>query len=219
MDKNKIPPIHRDLLQCVSDVLANARKNAKMAFNLSMVYAYFEIGKMIVEEGQAVETPKDAVKDPYVLEFLGLPVLPSYSETALESRIIDHLQQFFLELGTGFAFIGRQERFMVDLLFYSRLLHCLVLFDRKIGERKHQDIGQMQMDVRSYDRKMKLPDKNPTAGIVLCADKNNAVVETPLREDNSQLFAGKHETILPSKAALQKLLQGQITEENGGEGE
>ena len=219
MDKNKIPPIHRDLLQCVSDVLANARKNAKMAFNLSMVYAYFEIGKMIVEEGQAVETPKDAVKDPYVLEFLGLPVLPSYSETALESRIIDHLQQFFLELGTGFAFIGRQERFMVDLLFYSRLLHCLVLFDRKIGERKHQDIGQMQMYVHYYDRKVKLPEENPTIGIILCRDKNNAVVEMTLPEDNSQIFASKYETVLPSKEALQKLLQEQITDEDGGEDE
>ena len=166
------------------------------------------------------------MKDPYVLEFLGLPELPSYSETELESRIIDHLQQFLLELGTGFAFIGRQERFtfdeehfMVDLVFYNRLLRCFVLFDLKIGELKHQDIGQMQMYVHYYDRKVKLSEENPTIGIILCRDKNNAVVEMTLPEDNSQIFASKYETVLPSKEALQKLLQEQITDEDGGEDE
>ena len=173
-------------------------------------------------EGQTVESPKNAVKDPYVLEFLGLPELPSYSETELESRIIDHLQQFLLELGTGFAFVGRQERFtfdeehfMVDLVFYNRLLRCFVLFDLKIGELKHQDIGQMQMYVHYYDRKVKLPEENPTIGIILCRDKNNAVVEMTLPEDNSQIFASKYETVLPSKEALQKLLQEQISDEDG----
>ena len=172
-------------------------------------------------EGKTVESPKDAVKDPYVLEFLGLPELPSYSETELESRIIDHLQQFLLELGTGFAFVGRQERFtfdeehfMVDLVFYNRLLRCFVLFDLKIGELKHQDIGQMQMYVHYYDRKVKLPEENPTIGIILCRDKNNAVVEMTLPEDNSQIFASKYETVLPSKEALQKLLQEQLSDEN-----
>ena len=172
-------------------------------------------------EGQTVESPKDAVKDPYVLEFLGLPELPSYSETELESRIIDHLQQFLLELGTGFAFVGRQERFtfdeehfMVDLVFYNRLLRCFVLFDLKIGELKHQDIGQMQMYVHYYDRKVKLPEENPTIGIILCRDKNNAVVEMTLPEDNSQIFASKYETVLPSKEALQKLLQEQLSDED-----
>lgn len=117
-------------------------------------------------EGQKVETAKDAVKDPYVLEFLGLKELPEYSESELESRIIDNLQQFLLELGTGFAFIGRQvcftfdeEHFMVDLVFYNRLLRCFVLFDLKIGELKHQDIGQMQMYVHYYDRKVSAESK------------------------------------------------------------
>ena len=167
-------------------------------------------------EGQTVESPKDAVKDPYALEFLGLPELPSYSETELESRIIDHLQQFLLELGTGFAFVGRQERFTFDLVFYNRLLRCFVLFDLKIGELKHQDIGQMQMYVHYYDRKVKLPEENPTIGIILCRDKNNAVVEMTLPEDNSQIFASKYETVLPSKEALQKPLQEQITDEDEG---
>ena len=175
-------------------------------------------------EGQKLETAKDAVKDPYVLEFLGLKELPEYSESELESRIIDNLQQFLLELGTGFAFIGRQvrftfdeEHFMVDLVFYNRLLRCFVLFDLKIGELKHQDIGQMQMYVHYYDRKVKLPDENPTIGIVLCRDKNNAVVEMTLPEDNTQIFASKYETVLPSKEALKKLLEEQLSDENGGE--
>ena len=175
-------------------------------------------------EGQKVETANDVVKDPYVLEFLGLKELPEYSESELENRIIDNLQQFLLELGTGFAFIGRQvrftfdeEHFMVDLVFYNRLLRCFVLFDLKIGELKHQDIGQMQMYVHYYDRRVKLVDENPTIGIVLCKNKNNAVVEMTLPEDNTQIFASKYETVLPSKEALQRLLEEQLSDENGGE--
>ena len=357
MSKNEITPINQSFLENASEVLAQARKNAKTAVNLAMVYAYYEIGRMIVEEeqhgqnraaygkqilqelskylsekygkgysaenlklmrrfynvylhdqigetvftqfknlpavgtgrkfylswshylklmridniaerhfyeiesvkndwslaelkrqygsslyerlalstnkdkvyrlaleGQKVEKAEDAVKDPYVLEFLGLKELPEYSESELEGRIIDHLQQFLLELGTGFAFIGRQvrftfdeEHFMVDLVCYNRLLRCFVLCDLKIGELKHQDIGQMQMYVHYYDRKVKLPDENPTIGIILCSDKNNAVVEMTLPEDNTQIFASKYETVLPSKEALQKLLEEQMADENGGE--
>lgn len=170
----------------------------------------------LAQKGHVVETPADAVKDPYILEFLGLPELPVYSESELETRIIDHLQQFLLELGTGFTFVGRQvrftfneEHFRVDLVFYNRLLRCFVLFDLKIGELKHQDIGQMQMYVNYYDRKVKLPEENSTIGIVLCKDKNNAVVEMTLPEDNTQIFASKYETVLPSKAELQNLLNEQ----------
>lgn len=176
----------------------------------------------LAKEGQTVEAPKDAVKDPYILEFLGLKELPEYSESELESKIIDHLQQFLLELGTGFAFIGRQvrftfdeEHFMVDLVFYNRLLRCFVLFDLKIGELKHQDIGQMQMYVNYYDRKVKLEDENRTIGIILCKDKNNAVVEMTLPDDNTNIFASKYKTVLPKKEDLQKLLEEQMTE-NGG---
>ncbi len=172
-------------------------------------------------EGQKIETAQDAIKDPYVLEFLGLPELPEYSETELETRLIDHLQQFLLELGTGFTFVGRQQRFtfneehfIVDLVFYNRLLRSFVLFDLKIGELKHQDIGQMQMYVNYYDRKVKLPDENPTIGIILCKDKNNAVVEMTLPEDNSQIFASKYETVLPSKEDLKRLLEEQMGEED-----
>ncbi|MCD7845738.1 MAG: PDDEXK nuclease domain-containing protein [Oscillospiraceae bacterium] len=167
----------------------------------------------LAAEGQVMEKPEDAVKDPYVLEFLGLPELPEYSESELETRIIDHLQQFLLELGTGFAFVGRQvrftfneEHFRVDLVFYNRILRCFVLFDLKIGELKHQDIGQMQMYVNYYDRRVKLAEENPTIGIVLCKDKNDAVVEMTLPEDNTQIFASKYETVLPSKEDLKRLL-------------
>ena len=175
-------------------------------------------------EGQIIEKASDVVKDPYVLEFLGLQELPEYSETELETRIIDHLQKFLLELGTGFAFVGRQvrftfdeEHFKVDLVFYNRLLRCFVLFDLKIGELKHQDIGQMQMYVHYYDRKVKLEDENPTIGIILCKDKNQSVVEMTLPENNNQIFASKYQTVLPSKEMLQELLNEQMSLEEGEE--
>ncbi|MBO6180000.1 MAG: DUF1016 family protein [Selenomonadaceae bacterium] len=168
----------------------------------------------IAKRGHIVESPTDVVKDPYVLEFLGLPELPTYSESELENRIIDNLQAFLLELGKGFAFIGRQQRFtfeeehfFVDLVFYNRLLRCFVLFDLKIGNLKHQDIGQMQMYVNYYDRNVKLEDENPTIGIILCKDKKESVVEMTLPKDNRQIFASKYETVLPSKEELKKLLE------------
>lgn len=168
----------------------------------------------LANEGQIVESPQDLIKDPYVLEFLGLPELPNYSETELESKIINNLQKFLLELGTGFTFVGRQvrftfeeEHFRVDLVFFNRFLRCFVLFDLKIGELKHQDIGQMQMYVNYYDRKVKMPEENPTIGIILCKDKKQSIVEMTLPVDNNQIFASKYETILPSKADLQRLLE------------
>nr|WP_308629079.1 PDDEXK nuclease domain-containing protein [uncultured Eisenbergiella sp.] len=168
----------------------------------------------LATEGQIIESPQDLIKDPYVLEFLGLPELPEYSESELESRIIDNLQKFLLELGTGFAFIGRQvrftfeeEHFRVDLVFFNRLLRCFVLFDLKIGELKHQDIGQMQMYVNYYDRKVKLSEENATIGIILCKDKKQSIVEMTLPKDNNQIFASKYQTILPTKEDLKKLLE------------
>lgn len=168
----------------------------------------------LATEGQIIESPQDLIKDPYVLEFLGLPELPEYSESELESKIIDNLQKFLLELGTGFAFVGRQvrftfeeEHFRVDLVFFNRLLRCFVLFDLKIGELKHQDIGQMQMYVNYYDRKVKLPEENATIGIILCKDKKQSIVEMTLPEDNNQIFASKYQTILPTKEDLKKLLE------------
>lgn len=168
----------------------------------------------LATKGQIIEAPQDLIKDPYVLEFLGLPELTEYSESELESRIIDNLQRFLLELGTGFAFVGRQvrftfeeEHFRVDLVFFNRLLRCFVLFDLKIGELEHQDIGQMQMYVNYYDRKVKLPEENATIGIILCKDKKQFIIEMTLPEDNNQIFASKYQTILPTKEDLKKLLE------------
>ena len=170
--------------------------------------------KELSEKGQIIETPQDLFKDPYVLEFTGLPEKSSYTETELEQKLIDHLQQFLLELGKGFAFMGRQvrftfeeESFFVDLVFYNRLLRCFVLIDLKIGRLNHADIGQVQTYVNYYDRKIKLPDENPTIGIVLCKDKKEALVEMMLPEENNQIFAARYQTVLPSKEQLKKALE------------
>lgn len=172
-----------------------------------------EVMKLALE-GQLIENPQDIFKDPYVLEFTGLPELVTYSETELENRIIDNLQKFLLELGRGFTFVGRQVRFTfeeehyrVDLVFYNRILRSFVLFDLKIGHLKHQDLGQMQMYVNYYDRKVKLEEENPTIGIIICKDKKDAIVEMTLPEDNNQIFASKYQTVLPSKEELKDLIE------------
>ena len=160
------------------------------------------------------------VKDPYVMEFLQIQPDTHVYEGDLEQALIDHLQHFLLELGRGFSFVARQKRFtldgqdfFIDLVFYNYILKCFVLIDLKMGKLTHQDLGQMQMYVHYYDRKVKLPDENSTIGIVLCKDKNNAVVEMTLPENNSQIFASKYETVLPSKEVLKKLLEEQMSEE------
>ena len=166
------------------------------------------------EKGQIIEKPKDIIKDPYILEFLGLPELPQYSESQLEEEIINKLEHFLLELGHGFTFVGRQQRitfddkhFRIDLVFYNRILKCFVLIDLKIGELKHQDLGQMQMYVNYYDREMRLEDENKTIGIVLCQNKSEAVVKYTLPENNEQIFASKYKTILPSVEVLKELIE------------
>ena len=173
--------------------------------------------KALAHKGQIIEKPEDVVKDPYVLEFLGLKELPQYSESELEQRLIDHLQTFLLELGKGFAFVGRQVRFTfdeqhfrVDLVFYNRLLRAFVLIDLKRGTLKHQDLGQMQMYVNYYDRFVKTEDENPTIGILLCTDKSDAMVEITLPKDNNQIFASKYQTYLPSKEELKRLIEENI---------
>jgi predicted nuclease of restriction endonuclease-like (RecB) superfamily len=169
--------------------------------------------KELSEKGLVIEKPKDIIKDPYVLEFIGLPEKSTYSESDLEQGIIDKLEHFLLELGTGFAFVARQKRisfdnkhFRIDLVFYNRMLKCFVLIDLKIGELKHQDIGQMQMYVNYYDREIRLDDENKTIGIILCQNKSEAVVEYTLPENNEQIFASKYKTVLPSKEELKLLI-------------
>jgi len=165
-------------------------------------------------KGQIIEKPEDAIKDPYVLEFTGFPEHSDYSENQLEQKLIDKIGKFLLELGKGFSFVGRQVRFTfnekhfrVDLVFYNRLLKCFVLIDLKIGELSHQDIGQMQMYVNYYDREVKTKDENKTIGIILCQEKDNAVVEYTLPKNNKQIYASKYMTILPKKEELKKLIE------------
>ncbi len=165
------------------------------------------------EQGQIIEKPKDIIKDPYILEFLGLPELHQYSESDLEEEIINKIEHFLLELGHGFTFVARQDRitfdekhFRIDLVFYNRILKCFVLIDLKIGELKHQDLGQMQMYVNYYDREKRIEGENKTIGIVLCQNKSDLVVEYTLPENNEQIFASKYKTVLPSKEDLIKLI-------------
>ncbi|WP_412468762.1 PDDEXK nuclease domain-containing protein [Pedobacter sp. KLB.chiD] len=170
--------------------------------------------RQLSQSGQVIEKPADILKSHYVLEFLGLQENAKYSESDFEAAIINKLENFMLELGKGFLFEGRQRRFtfdgdsfFVDLVFYNRLLRCFVLLDLKIGRLTHQDIGQMQMYVNYYDRKIKLPEENPTIGIVLCKEENRTVVEFTLPEHNEQIFAKEYKAVLPSKDALKKQLE------------
>ncbi|MBU0994795.1 MAG: DUF1016 family protein [Proteobacteria bacterium] len=169
--------------------------------------------KRLSEQGQLVEKHADVIKDPLVLEFLGFKEHHRYSETDLETAIIDKLEHFLLELSKGFLFEARQKRFtfdedhfFVDLVFYNRLLRCYVIIDLKIGELKHQDLGQMQMYVNYFDRHVKLPDEQPTIGIVLCKKKKDSLVEITLPE-GANIHATKYQTYLPDKEALKKQLE------------
>lgn len=171
------------------------------------------------QKGQLIEKPQDIVKDPYILEFLGLDEKAIYSENDLETAIINHIEKFIMELGKGFLFQGRQvrftfdeEHFFVDLVFYNRLLKCFVLIDLKIGKLKHQDIGQMQMYVNYYDRHVKLDDENKTIGIIICKDKNDTLVNMTLPEGNEQIFASRYMTILPSKEELKRIVESEVRE-------
>ena len=168
--------------------------------------------RALAKESQIVERPDQLLKNPYVLEFLGMSEETRYSERELETAIIDKLEHFLLELGKGFLFEARQKRFtfdeehfFVDLVFYNRLLRCYVLIDLKIGELTHQDLGQMQMYVNYYDRYVKLEGEHPTVGIILCRKKKDALVEITLPE-NSKVYASQYLLYLPSKEELRRKL-------------
>jgi predicted nuclease of restriction endonuclease-like (RecB) superfamily len=160
------------------------------------------------------QSPKEVIKDPMVLEFLGLEKQARYYETDLESALIGHLQKFMLEMGNGFAFVARQKRilieddeFFVDLVFYNRLLRCFVLIELKTWKLTHQDIGQLQMYVNYYDRIEKLPDENATIGILLCTSKNDTVVKMSLPENNSTIMAAQYTLYLPTEEQLKKEIE------------
>ena len=169
--------------------------------------------RKLATEGQLVTRPEDLLKEPYVLEFLGLDEKAKYSESDLESAIIDKIEHFLLELGKGFLFEARQKRFtfdeehfFVDLVFYNRLLRCYVLIDLKIGKLSHANLGQMQMYVNYFDRFVKLDDEHPTVGIVLCKKKHDALVEITLPKD-ANIHAKEYQLYLPDKELLRRKLE------------
>lgn len=172
----------------------------------------------LASEGQTIEKPSDVIKNPITLEFLGLKPDSAYTESKLENAIIGKMQQFLLELGKGFLFEARQKRFTfdeqhfyVDLVFYNRLLQCYVLIDLKTDKLAHQDLGQMQMYVNYYDRYVKQDFEKPTIGILLCEEKNDALVELTLPKD-ANIYASEYQLYLPDKAVLQRKLKEWIDE-------
>jgi predicted nuclease of restriction endonuclease-like (RecB) superfamily len=165
----------------------------------------------LANEGQVITTPEEALKDPVVLDFLGYKEHHKYTEHDLESGIIDHLQEFLLEMGRGFAFVGRQKRLTIsgkhyypDLVFFHTVLRCYIIVDCKIVELEHGDVGQMMLYVNYYDRDVRLPDDNPTIGLLLCPAKDDAVVKYMTPKDDKQIFARKYQFHLPTVEELKK---------------
>ena len=176
-------------------------------------------------EGQVIKKPVDTIKNPYILDFLGLPDSDVLHESKIEKAIIDNLQSFLLELGKGFAFVGRQKRlqfdgdfFYIDLVFYNCILKCYLLIDLKIGELSHQDVGQMDSYVRMFDDKYITEGDNPTIGLILCSQKNETIARYSVLNESRQLFASKYILYLPTEEELvqelereRKLIESQKT--------
>jgi predicted nuclease of restriction endonuclease-like (RecB) superfamily len=171
----------------------------------------------LATQGQEIQTPADAIKDPVVLEFLGLPESSRLVESDLEEALLSNLQTFLLELGKGFAFVARQQRltldgdhFYVDLVFYHAVLKCYVLIDLKTSKLTHGDMGQMQFYVNYYDAERRTEGDNETIGLILCADKNEAVVKYTLGEANAQIFASRYQLHLPSEQELAEEIRREL---------
>jgi len=184
----------------------------------------------LASQGQVLQTAADAIRNPYILDFLGLPEADVLHESSLESAIIHNLQSFLLELGKGFAFVGRQKRlqfdadyFYVDLVFYNCILKCYLLIDLKIGELTHQDVGQMDSYVRMFDDKYLTQGDNPTIGLILCAKKNETIARYSVLNENRQIFASKYMLYLPTEEELRLEIDKErrlidTTTGDGGEG-
>jgi predicted nuclease of restriction endonuclease-like (RecB) superfamily len=192
------------------------QKDSGLFMRLALSKNKEEILKL-AQYGQLIETPKDVVKDIYVFEFLKIPEPYLVYETDLEMRLLNNLQTFFLELGKGFTFVGRQYRMMinnipyrVDMVFYHRYLRCFVLFDLKINELKHDDIGQMNMYMGYFAKEENREGENPPIGIILSKDKDDLLVEYATYEMNSQLFVSKYQLYLPDKEELRKIISLQM---------
>ena len=172
----------------------------------------------LATKGHHVQRPGDVFKDPVVIEFLGLPESPRLVETDLEQALIKNLQAFLLELGEGFAFVARQERltldgdhFYIDLVFYHTILKCYVIIDLKTGKLTHQDLGQLQLYVNYYDRERRTEGDNPTLGLILCTDKNDAVVRYTLGQDQKKkIFASRYKLHLPTEAELKAEIRREL---------
>lgn len=171
--------------------------------------------KELSKKGHIIQKPSDAIKDPYILEFLGLEEKEFYSENDFEEAIINKLEHFLSELGKGFLFVERQKRitldgddYKVDLVFYHRILRCFVLIDLKIGTLQHKDLGQIQMYVNYFDEEVKTEEENKTIGIILCKNKKESTIKYTLGKDNKQIFASKYKMFFPEKQIL-KLLEEQ----------
>jgi predicted nuclease of restriction endonuclease-like (RecB) superfamily len=203
-----VPELKRQVGSCLYERLALSRDKEGV--------------RQLAHEGHVILKPEDMLKEPYVLEFLGLDEKAGYSESDLETAIIDRLEHFLLELGKGFLFEARQKRFtfdedhfFVDLVFYNRLLRCYVLIDLKLDKLSHQDLGQMQMYVNYFDRFVKTPDENHTIGILLCKKKKNAIVELTLPAD-ANIHAREYQLYLPSKEVLRQKLLDWVREQEMG---
>ena len=201
-----VPELKRQKASCLYERLALSRNPAGV--------------KRLAEKGQIIKKPEDIFKEPLVLEFLGLPDKANYSESDLESSLINHLEKFLLELGKGFLFEARQKRFtfdndhyFLDLVFYNRLLRSYVIIDLKIDKLTHQDLGQMQMYVNWFDRNIKLPEENATIGLLVCKSKKNAIIELTLPK-GANIHAREYQLYLPSKELLKNKLLEWIHEED-----
>lgn len=175
---------------------------------------------------EPTKKPEDIIRDPYVLEFLGLHPNDDFYESDLEQALITHLQRFLLELGRGFSFVSRQKRitfdgrhFRIDLVFYNYILKCFVLIDLKLGDLTHQDLGQMQMYVHYYERELMNEGDNPPIGIVLCASKSDSIVKYTLPEKETQIFASKYKLYLPTEEELRRELNQEYNVLEGGKAE
>lgn len=193
----------------ICNLQANFRQKIYVRFDLGPI----TVRKEIQQSASEMLQPREIIRDPYILDFLGIPQGEHFLESNLEEMLISKLQHFLLELGKGYSFVARQKRisfddkhFYIDLVFYNYLARCFVLIDLKTDELTHQDLGQMQMYVNYYTRELMNPGDNPPIGIVLCADKNDTVVRYTLPEDEKQIFAAKYMTYLPTKEELAQLL-------------
>ena len=180
----------------------------------------------LATKGQEIQQPVDVFKDPMVIEFLGLPESPRLVESRIEEALINNLQDFLLELGKGFAFVARQKRitldgdhFYIDLVFYHTILKCHVLIDLKVGKLTHQDLGQLQLYVNYYDRELRSQGDNPTLGLILCTDKNDAVVRYTLGPDQQRkIFASRYKLHLPTEKELEAEIRRELEVLRGNEG-